>query len=75
MKATNTEHTVINGNQSKCRMTQFNLGGALTKSGDKERSTQGDESKSPRGASLFVLSLHKDFPALPFSLSELDLIS
>ena len=22
MKATNTEHTVINGNQSKCRMTQ-----------------------------------------------------
>ena len=33
MKATNTEHTVINGNQSKCRMTQFNLGGALTKSG------------------------------------------
>ena len=34
MKATNTEHTVINGNQSKCRMTQFNLGGALTKSGE-----------------------------------------
>ena len=33
MKATNTEHTVINGNQSKCPMTQFNLGGALTKSG------------------------------------------
>ena len=22
VKATNTEHTVINGNQSKCRMTQ-----------------------------------------------------
>ena len=22
MKVTNTEHTVINGNQSKCRMTQ-----------------------------------------------------
>ena len=34
MKATNTEHTAINGNQSKCRMTQFNLGGALTKSGN-----------------------------------------
>ena len=33
MKVTNTEHTAINGNQSKCRMTQFNLGGALTKSG------------------------------------------
>ena len=33
MKVTNTEHTVINGNHSKCRMTQFNLGGALTKSG------------------------------------------
>ena len=33
MKVTNTVHTVINGNQSKCRMTQFNLGGALTKSG------------------------------------------
>ena len=34
MKVTNTEHTAINGNQSKCRMTQFNLGGALTKSGN-----------------------------------------
>ena len=34
MKVTNTEHTAINGNQSKCRMTQFNLGGALTKSGE-----------------------------------------
>ena len=34
MKVTNTEHTVINGNHSKCRMTQFNLGGALTKSGN-----------------------------------------
>ena len=45
----------------------LDLGGALTKSGDKERSTQGDESKSPRGASLFVLSLHKDFPALSLS--------
>ena len=37
MKATNTEHTAINGNQSKCRMTQFNLGGALTKSGKRQR--------------------------------------
>ena len=34
MKVTNTEHTAINGNQSKCRMTQLNLGGALTKSGN-----------------------------------------
>ena len=34
MKVSNTEHTAINGNQSKCRMTQFNLGGALTKSGN-----------------------------------------
>ena len=34
MKVTNTEHTAINGNQSKCRMTQFNLGGALMKSGN-----------------------------------------
>ena len=37
MKVTNTEHTVINGNHSKCRMTQFNLGGALTKSGKRQR--------------------------------------
>ena len=34
MKVTNTEHTAINGNQSKCRLTQSNLGGALTKSGN-----------------------------------------
>ena len=40
MKATNTEHTAINGNQSKCRMTQFNLGGALTKSGVRRTSLQ-----------------------------------
>ena len=26
MKATNTEHTAINGNQSKCRMTQSLFG-------------------------------------------------
>ena len=26
MKATNTEHTAINGNQSKCRMTQSEFG-------------------------------------------------
>ena len=26
-KATNTEHTAINGNQSKCRISQFWVGG------------------------------------------------
>ena len=34
MKVTNTEHTAINGNQSKFRMSNLNLGGALTKLGE-----------------------------------------
>ena len=29
-KATNTEHTVINGNQSKCRISPFWMGGYST---------------------------------------------
>ena len=37
MKVTNTEHTAINGNQSKFRMSNLNLGGALTKSGTGRR--------------------------------------
>ena len=47
MKVTNTEHTVINGNQSKCRMTQFNLGGALTKSGNIQVGGYSDSVFSP----------------------------
>ena len=47
MKATNTEHTAINGNQSKCRMTQFNLGGALTKSGNIQVGGYNDSIFSP----------------------------
>ena len=47
MKVTNTEHTAINGNQSKCRMTQFNLGGALTKSGNIQVGCYSDSVFSP----------------------------
>ena len=34
MKVTNTQHTAINGNQSKFRMSNLTLGGALTKLGE-----------------------------------------
>ena len=65
MKVTNTEHTVINGNQSKCRMTQFNLGGALTKSGNIQVGGYNDSIFLPLLLSRIGLAI--SVPLLPIS--------
>ena len=65
MKVTNTEHTAINGNQSKCRMTQFNLGGALTKSGNIQVGGFSDSFFLPLLLSRIGLAI--SVPVLPIS--------
>ena len=65
MKVTNTEHTAINGNQSKCRMTQFNLGGALTKSGNIQVGGYSDSFFLPLLLSRIELAIM--VPVLPIS--------
>ena len=65
MKVTNTEHTAINGNQSKWRMTQFNLGGALTKSGNSQVGGYNDSIFLPLLLSRIELAIM--VPVLPIS--------